>query len=421
MEKCTWRCKHLQCSKLCSEPCDRELCEHPSTKLIKKCRHPSIGICGENVPRFCRICDEDKVKEIFFGNEDEEDARFIELEDCNHVIEVHGLIYWMNDKPQPDENNPNSANNGNSIQLKTCPKCKTVIRHTKSLNTFMQASLSDIQQVKLKTCGDPEENRMNQHILFEKVEEVLKDEESFANDLLNLRSIYKDIMISTKPKPGFAKPNQKLIELNNKFELVLRLKEVSSVFQKREKPHQSICAETAATFESRLRMAALFVKDYKNSAQQRADISTEMSFLQLMADVIDKASKQPFNDTGKQLLKDAFKFANRYGAATERVRKEFQAMVAEASNHSTGIGISIEEKQMILKAMDFKRGHWYKCPNGHIYAIGECGGAMQRSKCPECGQTIGGASHTLEHGNTLATEMDGATYPAWPTAFNRQY
>ncbi|CAB9524124.1 expressed unknown protein [Seminavis robusta] len=39
--------------------------------------------------------------------------------------------------------------------------------------------------------------------------------------------------------------------------------------------------------------------------------------------------------------------------------------------------------------------HWYECPNGHPYFIGECGGAMQTARCIECGATVGGASHHL--------------------------
>ncbi len=60
------------------------------------------------------------------------------------------------------------------------------------------------------------------------------------------------------------------------------------------------------------------------------------------------------------------------------------------------------------------QGHWYKCPNGHIYVIGDCGGAMVRSRCNECGATIGGDSHRLDATNRLAGEMDGAQQPAWP-------
>lgn len=47
-------------------------------------------------------------------------------------------------------------------------------------------------------------------------------------------------------------------------------------------------------------------------------------------------------------------------------------------------------KEMIMKAVDLGKGHWFKCKNGHFYTIGECGGAMQTSKCPDCGEVIGG-------------------------------
>jgi hypothetical protein len=50
----------------------------------------------------------------------------------------------------------------------------------------------------------------------------------------------------------------------------------------------------------------------------------------------------------------------------------------------------------------FMRGRLYQCPNGHMYMIGECGRAMQRSRCPECGSTVGGASHQLESSNSRA-------------------
>ena len=50
---------------------------------------------------------------------------------------------------------------------------------------------------------------------------------------------------------------------------------------------------------------------------------------------------------------------------------------------------------------------------GHIYAIGECGGATEEGRCPECGSTIGGQNHRLLEDNALATEMDGATVGAW--------
>ena len=35
----------------------------------------------------------------------------------------------------------------------------------------------------------------------------------------------------------------------------------------------------------------------------------------------------------------------------------------------------------------------YTCPNGHRYAIGNCGKAMVKAKCIECGAPIGGSDH----------------------------
>uniref|UniRef100_A0A914Q6X0 RZ-type domain-containing protein n=1 Tax=Panagrolaimus davidi TaxID=227884 RepID=A0A914Q6X0_9BILA len=39
--------------------------------------------------------------------------------------------------------------------------------------------------------------------------------------------------------------------------------------------------------------------------------------------------------------------------------------------------------------------HWYKCPNGHTYGIGDCGGVVMKTKCPECKEEIGGQFHRI--------------------------
>ncbi|KAK5661070.1 hypothetical protein OQA88_10960 [Cercophora sp. LCS_1] len=52
-------------------------------------------------------------------------------------------------------------------------------------------------------------------------------------------------------------------------------------------------------------------------------------------------------------------------------------------------------------------GHWYKCQNGHVFAIGECGMPMELARCPECASPIGGRSHSLVNGVSRAQEMEG--------------
>jgi hypothetical protein len=54
----------------------------------------------------------------------------------------------------------------------------------------------------------------------------------------------------------------------------------------------------------------------------------------------------------------------------------------------------------VIQAEFMGTGHWYQCPNGHIYTIGECGQAMEVSRCAECGAVIGGTDHHLLSSNT---------------------
>ncbi|BGP31025.1 hypothetical protein JCM10296v2_002789 [Rhodotorula toruloides] len=69
--------------------------------------------------------------------------------------------------------------------------------------------------------------------------------------------------------------------------------------------------------------------------------------------------------------------------------------------------VSTQERIMIVKAMSFgTTGHFYKCPNGHTFVIGECGGAVETSSCPECGAAIGGGGHRLIDTNRNDLEMD---------------
>ena len=93
-EPCEWNCRHLKCTKKCGELCNRPPCNEPCLKRLR-CGHPCIGLCGEKCPQLCRVCNEENVTEIFFGSEDEPDARFVELQDCNHVFEYSDLDRWM--------------------------------------------------------------------------------------------------------------------------------------------------------------------------------------------------------------------------------------------------------------------------------------------------------------------------------------
>lgn len=61
--------------------------------------------------------------EIFFGTEDEDDARFVQLADCGHVFEVTGMDQMMDlewEKRQKGETS--------NVKMVKCPKCSVAIR-----------------------------------------------------------------------------------------------------------------------------------------------------------------------------------------------------------------------------------------------------------------------------------------------------
>jgi hypothetical protein len=66
----------------------------------------------------------------------------------------------------------------------------------------------------------------------------------------------------------------------------------------------------------------------------------------------------------------------------------------------------------VVKAMNVVEGynyggawssHWYECPNGHPYFIGNCGGATTVSHCIECNAEVGGVGHQLLASNRSAS------------------
>ena len=90
------------------------------------------------------MCDKDEVTEIYFGTEEEENARFVELADCGHVIEVTAMDRWMD---QAEADDDGKAVN---VQLKRCPKCSTPIRTNLRYGNIVKKILADFEKIKRK-------------------------------------------------------------------------------------------------------------------------------------------------------------------------------------------------------------------------------------------------------------------------------
>eukprot|EP00339_Tiarina_fusa_P025284 CAMPEP_0117064642 /NCGR_PEP_ID=MMETSP0472-20121206/45158_1 /TAXON_ID=693140 ORGANISM="Tiarina fusus, Strain LIS" /NCGR_SAMPLE_ID=MMETSP0472 /ASSEMBLY_ACC=CAM_ASM_000603 /LENGTH=1533 /DNA_ID=CAMNT_0004784887 /DNA_START=231 /DNA_END=4830 /DNA_ORIENTATION=+ len=74
------------------------------------------------------------------------------------------------------------------------------------------------------------------------------------------------------------------------------------------------------------------------------------------------------------------------------------ALFFDPQSHKESYLISMPDDEFAEIARISQASGWYSCPNGHKYSIGNCGMPMERSACPACGATIGGANHVAVRG-----------------------
>ncbi|XP_072178732.1 NFX1-type zinc finger-containing protein 1-like [Diadema setosum] len=405
-ETCLWRCAHISCPKLCGQPCDRKPCNEPCRKLLP-CGHPCIGLCGEKCPSKCRVCDEEEVTEIFFGSEDDDDARFVQLEDCGHLFEVNALDAWMQ----------TAGSESASVQLKECPRCKAPIRNNVRYSNQIKRALADIERVKAKMRGNQMEIDGALRKLREKALD-LRRQLVLGKSILTERDIdglLEGDLLQTQLGRAVARRNRCnfLLALHKLYTSASQLR-CSHEFLKRER--------TRVVQELFVLKGGVCGGDLDRfTEQQMHDIQQEMTRLELQIEACQTlGSNVPWLERNLEPKRIVGMFQAIVAKATPFTEEDAEIAedLLERIKKSTGsavLGISNSERVEIIKAVGLSKGHWYKCPKGHVYAIGECGGATQRTRCPECGASIGGEQHRLDEGNQVATEMDEARHAAWPT------
>ncbi|NXU02820.1 ZNFX1 protein, partial [Buphagus erythrorhynchus] len=391
-EPCEWQCQHYQCTNLCSEPCNRPLCNVPCDKMLP-CGHPCVGLCGEPCPKKCLVCDHEELTQIFFGFEDDPDARFVQLEDCGHVFESQGLDYYM------DEDD-------DVVKLKVCPLCQTPIRKNLRYGSSVKRQVEEIERVKQKIQGPAQEIESNRQRLQAALARNVVLKRNLPSKYTMLKNKLKASALSTKSIGlienllNFYKRVADLIDSMNKIDanernrLTERLDEVQKWLDKQR---------------------------INFTGQELTDLQSEIQRLTYLLNLLArcKANRMISTDIAEEI-----KSAREILEGTKKFTEEDEAAVkAHLNKINAGLPVSVleiseAERVQIVRAIGCPRGHWFKCKNGHIYVIGECGGAMQRSTCPECHEVIGGMNHTLESSNSLAPEMDGATHAAWSDIAN---
>uniref|UniRef100_A0AAX7V2B9 RZ-type domain-containing protein n=1 Tax=Astatotilapia calliptera TaxID=8154 RepID=A0AAX7V2B9_ASTCA len=405
IEPCAWQCAHHRCNKLCYEPCDRPPCTEPCNKTLD-CGHPCIGLCGDKCPSKCRICHHDDVTEIFFGTENEPDAYFIQLEDCKHIIEYTAMDIYMG----MDDNNQANEVEQVAIKLKECPKCRTPIRNNLRYGSQINRSLEEIEMVKEKINGQQSDIEKKTKALRTQWRENLRTYE------MDDQKEYMLIKESLK-KPYLTANDLWVVE--NKMDFLIRVQKLLKIEKK------DMMDMDRDKFSKNVAEFVCWLNSYhqKFTDQQVFDLQRELQRLSLLAELNVRCHLANERRQIDQIQSDVQKIRDileTWGQFTEQDEQKVKEAMKKLDEMFplSGLGISDEERKMIVSAMKMRPGHWYKCPNGHVYLITECGGAMESRHCPDCNATIGGQSHKLASDNQVASEMDGAQHPAWSEANN---
>lgn len=392
-------------------------------------------------PPLCRICHKEQLTEfILYGNEEEDDARyfrnlsfkkdvlklyfpfhrFIFLEDCKHTIEVEGMDHWMEMKTEETR----------EIQMKCCPRCKTIIRSCYRYGNVIKRNFKDIVEVKRVILRSRVSAKDFTEKILSKIKELQTTNEQLVTALKHnvsdvMRKGLEECRLSISPNIMQKKIQYKSLSDDSRYILEVQMDifnrllglmknapALKSMVMKRPLL-EDFLNRVQRLIETLLRRDNLAQKEYECFTKEVDRLDLLRAFY-----LLKSAPYVPVHVTSEITQLDAMLLKNVKPLQDGQVTIIKDMMQKIGNKLNTGLGISNEEREQVLQAMGLRQGHWFKCPNGHIYAIGDCGGAMQEAVCNECGARIGGGSHTLRSDNRLANEMDGARFAAWSEQAN---
>ncbi|KAF9886780.1 hypothetical protein FE257_011157 [Aspergillus nanangensis] len=114
---------------------------------------------------------------------------------------------------------------------------------------------------------------------------------------------------------------------------------------------------------------------------------------------------------GTAAIEQAERLCSLHSSQTRGLSEEIDGTKAMLRGSAFYTPVTNEERMAVIEAMtrEFRgTGHWYYCGNGHPFTIGECGGAMELARCPECGAAVGGQNHRTTAGVTRADDLENA-------------
>lgn len=366
------------------------------------------SVCGEDCPTSlnCAVCcpEEKKVRQvdmILFTeyqdlNLDEDPIIFLP---CGHFFSMSTLDKWMELSEGYEQDTEGVYTDvkqisnivANGSKPKSCPDCRSVIHSVKrygrliSLHCLRASEMKHMMRIKMK-LGFLSEKSMREGLNREQLIKILErfdvlEDEIKEGPMLKVFQACGGAGVDVPPPPS----STFLQFLRMKAALKGRL--VESFGDAAYNTSLDIYAES------------IHLAEESQSKKQKAKLILDKTRLVLRWSEYSDESKRKLLDDITWIKTD--------------LKGIDDAIVREAEKLYTEVVDNFGKQQIkeVLKAMNVIEGydygggwsdHWFECPNGHPYFIGECGGAMQESRCIECGAVVGGTHHRLNVTNRRA-------------------
>ncbi|TMW58314.1 hypothetical protein Poli38472_011902 [Pythium oligandrum] len=417
-ETCEWECEHQgRCELPCGSPCIRRLCDERCSRILD-CGHRCPSICGEACPSvdFCHVCaDADKKQKqvdlIMFQSYEEVDPD----EDPIVVLPCCRVMYTKDSmdgvvgisRAYSPEGLP-TALPSELIAMPQCPNCNRPIRGINRYNRVTKRAAIDAAEKKFIESSQRALVELQSRLQLmltkkeaEKDKAFVKAVQKFARDTKRppCQKAF-EACVAALERSGQSMAQELLPVPNSKFQyggysnllLAHYYLRIENVKDAEAFAHMAITRFVDGGFSIQLRETRLVLT--QALLLKAREVLTNVKEIEGRVDAIDSICEEV--EAQLHELPSGYQAAVVNGVVEEtramrlRARGPFYEEVTEDERRSVLVAMQVEFRGT---------GHWYRCPNGHPYSVGECGMPMQESSCPECGAVVGGSDHTPAAGN----------------------
>lgn len=420
-ESCEWECEHVgQCELPCGAPCIRPLCDKRCTVDLQ-CGHRCPSICGEVCPPvdFCHEYASSEIKEkqvdlIMFQTYEEVDPDedpIVVLPCCQTILTMSSLDGVVEISRVYDADGLPKALPSELIAMPQCPNCQRPIRGINRCNRVTKRAAIDAAEKKFIESSQRSLVELQTRLQSMDTKEAAEANKAFVNAVQRFgrgtkrppcQKVYEACVASLARSGAFNDrdllpvPNSKF-SYGGYFNLLLAqyyvLTESIEVAEKFART--AIACFRASEFSIQVREAQLaLIQILVLKAQE---VLAAVKLLEERQAAIDSICRE----AEAQLRELPMQFRNAQAGTVDRIAEEL-VMMRRRARGPFYEKVTDAERLSVRVAMQTEfagSGHWYRCPNGHSYSIGECGMAMEQANCPECGAIVGGSNHISAAGN----------------------